>query len=127
MSATAVRILIIEDDDLLRDRIRRLLEDELPDASCEEASTAERALELVAASSFDIALLKVHLPGRNGIELVRELVAVRPSLAPIVLSGLPEDPYSQASLSAGAAAFVPRELAPEQLVSTIRRVMGSSK
>lgn len=125
MAVGSLRILLVDDDPGIRRRVRRLLADELPGALCVEAATAEEGLALAQSHRWDAIVLDVRLPGRSGLEILAELRACHPELAIVVMSGLPEAPYTAAAISAGASAYLPKERAPENLVETILSLVRS--
>lgn len=124
MLPSVIRVLVVDDDRGIRSRVRQLLADEIPTAVIGEAASAEEALIHIAAEACDVVVLDIRLPGRSGLEVLPEIRSARPSLPVVVMSALPKDSYGLAACKAGAAAFVPKDRAPEDLALTIRRVLG---
>jgi DNA-binding NarL/FixJ family response regulator len=124
MLSASIHVLIVDDDRGIRNRVRQLLADDIPTALVNEAASGEEALTYIGAHACDLVVLDIRLPGRSGLDVLPEIRAARPSLPVVVMSGLSKDVYATAARKAGAAAFVPKERAPEDLASTIRRVLG---
>jgi len=124
MLPSVIRVLVVDDDRGIRSRVRQLLADEIPTAVIGEAASGEEALIHIAAEACDVVVLDIRLPGRSGLDVLPEIRSARPSLPVVVMSGLPKEAYGSVALKAGAAAFVPKDRAPEDLAPTIRRVLG---
>lgn len=119
-----IRVLIVDDHAILRRGLRALLSDEFADAEFGEASHAEQALEQLGKKEWDVALLDITLPGKSGLDLLKELKAARPGLPVLVLSVHPEDQFAVRVLKAGAAGYMTKESAPEELVQAIRKILA---
>jgi two-component system invasion response regulator UvrY len=122
-----IRILLVDDHAILRRGLRALLSDEFHDATLGEASNAEQALEQLAKRVWDIALLDITLPGKGGLELLKEVKAARPKLPVLVLSAHPEDQFAVRALKAGAEGYMTKESAPEELVKAVRKILAGGK
>jgi len=92
-----------------------------------EAHNAQGVLDLVKARNWDVVVLDINMPGRNGLEVLKELKQERPRLPVLVLSVHPEEQYGIRVLKAGAAGFMNKESAPEELVTAIRKVIRGGK
>lgn len=118
-----VRVFIIEDHPLMRRVLREFLLDE-PDLQVEgEAGSAEAALEQIARSVPDLALVDVQLPGMSGIDLVAQLAEQYPRLACVMLSGYGERNHVEKALAAGAQGYIIKG-SPDELLAAIRQVMA---
>ena len=118
------RILIVEDHAIVRLGITRLLR-EMPDGPVriDEAATGHQALEMVAASDYHLVLLDLSLPGRNGLELLKQMRRQRPKLPVLVLSMYPEEQYAVRALRGGAAGYLNKGSAAEELLSAAEKVL----
>jgi two-component system invasion response regulator UvrY len=105
----------------------QLLTTEFPDCTVSEASTAPEGLEAVWNESWNLVLLDISLPGRNGLELLKELKAARPKLSVLILSSYPESQFATRVLKAGAAGYLTKESPPETIVRAVRQVLTGSK
>jgi two-component system invasion response regulator UvrY len=122
-----MRILIVDDHAILRRGLRALLSDAFARAEFGEASNAKQALELVGKKEWDVALLDITLPGKSGLDLLKELKAARPRLPVLVLSVHSEDQFAVRALKAGAGGYMTKESAPEELVQAIRKILAGGQ
>lgn len=122
-----IHLLIVDDHAVVRRGLRQILQDEPGLAVQAEAADGHEALEAVRARSFDVVVLDVSMPGRNGLEVLEEIRRARPSLPVLILSVHPEEQLALRLLKAGAAGYVSKDSAPEELVTAIRRVAKGGK
>ena len=122
-----MRVLIVDDHAILRRGLRALLSDAFAEAEFGESSNATQALEQIRKKRWDVALLDVSLPGKGGLDLLKELKAARPKLPVLVLSVHPEDQFAVRALKAGAEGYMTKESAPEELVKAIRKVLSGGR
>jgi DNA-binding NarL/FixJ family response regulator len=122
-----IRILLVDDHAILRRGLKALLSDAFPDAAFGEASNAEQALEELRKKVWDVALLDITLPGKGGLDLLKEVKAARPRLPVLVLSAHPEDQFAVRAFKAGAEGYVTKETAPEELVKAIHKVLSGGR
>jgi two-component system invasion response regulator UvrY len=122
-----INLLIVDDHAVVRRGLRQILQDE-PGLSVQaEAADGYEALKAVRARSFDVVVLDVSMPGRNGLEVLEELRRERPTLPVLILSVHPEEQLALRLLKAGAAGYLSKDSAPEELVTAIRRVAKGGK
>ena len=122
-----IRILIVDDHAILRRGLRALLSDEFPGATFGEASDARQALEHLREHKWDVALLDITMPGKSGLELLKEVEAEWPKLPVLVLSGHPEDQFAVRVLKAGAGGYMTKESAPEELAKAIHKIVAGGR
>ncbi len=122
-----IRILIADDHAILRRGLIEILRRELPDPVCGEAEDAQQTLAQVQASEWDLVILDVTMPGRSGVDVLADLKRLRPKLPVLVLSMHPEDQYGKRVLKAGAAGYMNKDSAPEELVKAIRKVLAGGR
>lgn len=121
-----IRILVVDDHALVRRGLIEILQ-RLPDvARFGEAGTAAEALAL-AREPWDIVLLDLGLPDRHGLDVLRDLHARQPELPVLILTMFPEDQLALRLLEAGAAGYLTKESAPEELLRAVGRVMAGHK
>ena len=116
-------ILIADDHAILRRGLKEILRHELPDVTCGEAQDATEVLELVRGGSWDLLILDVTMPGRSGLDVLREVKSLRPDLPVLILSVHPEDQYAKRVLRAGASGYMNKESAPEELLKAVGKVL----
>jgi two-component system invasion response regulator UvrY len=122
-----IRVLIVDDHAIVRRGLRSLLADAFQDTACGEASNAEEALQQLRRKQWDIALLDITLPGRGGLDLLKELKEARPKLPVLVLSVHPEDQFAVRAFKAGAEGYMTKESAPEELVQAIHKILAGGQ
>lgn len=81
-----MRVLIVDDHEIVRRGLKEVLNDEFPDLKAVEAATSAEAVELVAQQEWDVVLLDVNIPGRSGLEVLEEVKRLRPKTPVLVLS-----------------------------------------
>lgn len=117
-----VRILIADDHAIVRDGLKRILENEADCAVVGEAGDGDEALAAARANAADVVLLDLSMPGRSGIDLVRQIKADRPELKILVLSMHDAEQYAVRAIRAGASGYLTKDSASTQLVAALRKV-----
>ena len=122
-------IFIVDDHALIREGIKRII---LRTEDLEIVGEASDGVELLRALSandlaVDVLLLDISLPGRSGIDVLKQVKAIRPEIAVLILSIMSEDEYAIRALKAGASGFVKKETSPDVLVDAIRKVQSGGK
>ena len=117
-----LRILIADDHPIVRRGLKQILCDE-PDISIvREAQSADEVLEFVRARNWDAVILDISMPGRGGLDTLEELKRQYPDLPVLMLSMHPEDQYAARAFKSGAAGYMTKESAPDELVKAIRKI-----
>jgi DNA-binding NarL/FixJ family response regulator len=119
-----IRVLVVDDQALVRAGFRMILEAESDVVVAGEAADGEAALRTAAACAPDLVLMDVRMPGMDGIEATRRLLHTANPPAVIMLTTFDMDEYVYAALRAGAAGFLLKDVPPEQLVDGIRAVIS---
>lgn len=122
-----IRVLIADDHAILRGGLKGILVRELKEVVCGEAGNAQQVLDLARKQQWDLVILDVTMPGRSGLDVIRELKPLQPKLPILVLSVHPEDQYAKRVLKAGASGYMNKETAPEELIRAIRRVLAGGR
>ena len=122
-----IQILIVDDHAILRRGLKEILEREFRDVSIGEAGTAEQALTQLDSEKWDLVILDITMPGRSGVDVLRNLKALRPKLPVLVLSMHPEDQYGKRVLKAGASGYMNKESAPEELIKAVRKLLSGGR
>jgi two-component system, NarL family, invasion response regulator UvrY len=120
-------ILIADDHAVVRRGLKAILADEIAEVSFGEAESAPQALALVRQQPWDIVVLDISLPGRSGLEVLKEIKHECPKLPVLILSMHPEEQFAIRTLKAGAAGYLTKENAPEQLVQAVKKVIAGGK
>jgi two-component system, NarL family, invasion response regulator UvrY len=124
MQVSNMRILIADDHAVVRRGLREILVEAFPAASFAEARNGEEALAEISNSRFTILVLDVTMPGRSGLDVLCDVKRNNPDLAVIMLSVQPEDQYAMRCLRAGAAAYINKDSAPDELVRAVKKVLA---
>jgi DNA-binding NarL/FixJ family response regulator len=122
-----IRILIADDHAIVRAGLRQFISDQPDMEVAGEAATGSEAIALVRAGEFDVVLLDISMPDKNGIDTLKTLRQLRPELPVLMLSGYAEDQYAVNLLRAGAAGYLNKEAASTQLVGAVRTVIRGRK
>ena len=117
-----IRVLVADDHAIVREGLKRILGDESDLVLAGEATNGHEVLAAVRAGGFDILLLDLSMPGKSGIELVKQVKDEQPRLKVLVLTMHEEDQYAVRAIRAGASGYLTKESASGQLVSAIRRI-----
>lgn len=116
-----INVLIADDHSIVRYGLKQLLLSE-PDINVAgEAQNGNEVLEILRFKKVDVIVLDITMPGRNGLETLKELRRVYPDISVIVLSMHPKDQYAVRVVAAGAASYITKEAAPDELVMAIRK------
>ena len=122
-----IRILIADDHAIVRRGLKQIFAEEAGMTVAGEAQNAQEVLDLVRKQNWDVVVLDIAMPGRGGLDVLKELKQEFPQLPVLILSMHPEDQYAIRALKAGAAGYLTKESAPEELVNAIRKVMLGGK
>jgi two-component system invasion response regulator UvrY len=122
-----IRVLIADDHAILRRGLKEILVRELDQVTCGEAEDAQQALTEVQSHTWDLVILDISMPGRSGLDLLDDLRQTQPQLPILVLSMHAEDQYGKRVLKAGAAGYMNKESAPEELIKAIQKVLAGGR
>jgi two-component system invasion response regulator UvrY len=122
-----MKILLADDHTVVRAGLRRILLEAFPQATFAEAANVGEVIELVRKKPWDVVLLDISMPGRNGLEALKEIKAERPNAAVLILSAHPEEQFAVRCLKAGAAGYLTKDRAPEELVQAINKVLSARR
>ncbi len=117
-----IRILIADDHTIVREGLKQLLSASADFTIAGEAGNGHEVIERVRELELDVLLLDISMPGRSGIELIRQVKSEKPRLSILVLSMHEEEQYAVRALRAGASGYLTKESASAQLLSAIRKV-----
>ena len=122
-----MKILIADDHAVVRHGLKQILADAFGNEQIGEACNAQEVLDLVWNKPWDLVLLDITMPGRSGLDLLKELKQHRPALPVLVLSVHPEDQYAVRVIKAGAAGYLNKDSAVEELVAAVKRAVEGGK
>ncbi|KAF7598787.1 MAG: DNA-binding response regulator [Candidatus Dactylopiibacterium carminicum] len=127
MSAKKIRVLIADDHAIIRQGLKQILSDTDDLEIAGEADGGVKALQMIRDNTYDVVLMDVSMPDRNGIDSLKLIKKESPRLPVLMLSMHPEEQYAIRALRAGAAGYLSKQGAPEQLVTAIRQVASGKK
>lgn len=122
-----MKILLTDDHAVVRQGLKLILADRFKRAVFGEARNTQEALARVGKEKWDVAVLDVTMPGRSGLEALKEMKRLRPQMPVLVLSMHPEDQFAVRMLKAGAAGYLTKESAGNELVGAIEKVVGGGR
>jgi len=118
------RILIVDDHPMMRQGLSQLIGAEFDLNVCGEVENAERALDTIGALKPDLVLADISLPGKNGLELIKDFQAIQPGLPVLVISMHDESLYAERVLRAGGRGYIMKQEGGKKLMQAIRQVLG---
>lgn len=122
-----IKVLIADDHAVVRSGLKRILAETTDMVVAGEARSGVELLRKVQAQPCDVVLLDLSMPGKDGMETLKEIKQEQPRLPVLILSMYPEDQYAIRALKAGASGYLNKECAAEQLVTAIRKVATGGK
>ncbi|TXG77535.1 MAG: response regulator transcription factor [Rhodocyclaceae bacterium] len=120
-------VAIVDDHQIVRAGFRDMLEDELGVELAFEAGSGEAALEMVCSKACNVMLLDLSLPGKSGVDTLREMRQRHPDVRVLVLSGFPEERYALSMLRNGADGYLCKDCEREELIKAIRTVASGRR
>jgi two-component system invasion response regulator UvrY len=122
-----IKILVADDHAVVREGLKQILS-ETPDmVVAAEASSAQEVLNKVWENNYDVVLLDISMPGRGGLDVLKELKDEKPKLPVLILSIYPEEQYAMRALKAGASGYLTKESAPDELIAAIKKISQGRK
>jgi two-component system, NarL family, invasion response regulator UvrY len=122
-----IKILIADDHPIVRAGIKQILADTTDMVASDEAGNGQEVLNLIQKKNYDVILLDISMPGRSGLEILKDLKTEKPKIPVLILSIYPEEQYAIRALRAGAAGYLTKSSAPNELVAAIRKISGGGR
>ncbi len=122
-----LRVLIVDDHPIVRQGLKQTLIDAADMGELGEASTAQEALDLIRLGEWDAVVLDIGLPGRGGLDVLKDIKRERPQLPVLILSMHAEDQYAVRAIRAGAGGYLTKEAASEKLLDAIRKITTGAR
>ena len=119
-----IKVLLADDHQILRDGLKQLLAEYSDIQVAGEASNGNDALKKIREEDWGIVVLDMSMPGKSGIELIKQIKLEKPKLPILILSMHKEEQYAVRTLKAGASGYLSKDSAATQLVQAIRKVAG---
>jgi DNA-binding NarL/FixJ family response regulator len=121
------RVLIIDDHEMLREGVKKILSEDRGATAFGEAGTAAEALKHIHDHNWDVVLLDLSLRGRSGLEVLKELKRFRPNLPVLVLSMHSEAQYARRAFKAGASGYLTKDSRRKELVEAVNKVIEGGR
>src|ERR1019366_4928406 len=121
------RVLIADDHEIVRDGLRDILTTRLGKVVVSEAKDAGEAINLLIKEDWDLVLLDINMPGRDGLEVLEEAKRLRPKTPVLVLTGYPEEQFAIRSFKLGASGYLTKQSATDELVTAVQRILAGGK
>tara|TARA_R110000787_G_scaffold71771_1_gene159765 strand:- start:18853 stop:19485 length:633 start_codon:yes stop_codon:yes gene_type:complete len=122
-----LKILLVDDHEILRQGLKKIIEDEFTKVQCGEAENAAEAIKLAFNQPWDIIIMDINMPGRNGLDAIKELKINGLKTPILVLSMYPEDQFALRVIKAGASGYLTKDSAPVLLVKAIKTILDGKQ
>jgi len=122
-----INILIADDHSIVREGLKQIIAESPGMVVLGEAVNGQQVLDLVHKTDYDLILLDIAMPGRGGIDTLKQLKILKPEIPVLILSMYPEDQYAIRAIKAGASGYLTKESAPEELIGAIKKVAMGGK
>ena len=122
-----VKILIADDHEIVRRGLKQILLEGFAFADIEEAADCPTLVEKATSSEWDIVVSDLAMPGGGGIEALKQIKRIAPALPVLILSIYPEEQYALRVLKSGAAGYLNKDAAPEELVTAVQRILSGRR
>jgi DNA-binding NarL/FixJ family response regulator len=122
-----LRLLIVDDHEIVRRGLKEVLADEFPEVRVGEAGNSQGALELITTQEWDIVLLDINIPGRSGLEVLEEVKRLQPGTPVIILSAYPEEEFAIRSLKLGASGYLNKSRASDEVLAAVKKALAGGK
>jgi len=122
-----MRILIADDHAVVRRGLREILADALPGVEFSEAGNGDEVMSHLGKTPINLLVLDISMPGRSGMDVLHDIKHTYPRLPVIILSCQPEDQYAVRCLRAGAAAYINKESAAEELAKATKKILSGGR
>lgn len=122
-----IRILVADDHAIVREGLKQILADVGDMTVCDEAASGAETLAKIRKREYDVVLLDISMPGRSGLEVLKDIKAEHPKQPVLILSMHAEEQYAVRALRAGASGYLTKASAPDELIGAIRKVSYGRK
>lgn len=122
-----LKILITDDHAMIRVGLKQVLLKAFPSAVIGEAQSAEEALEAIRRKNWDLVVMDITMPGRSGLDILKDVRLAKPDLPVLIMSMHGEEQFAVRVLKAGAAGFISKHSAPEELVNAVQKILGGGR
>ena len=117
-----IKILIVDDHAIVREGLNRIIAAEKDMQVAGMAKDGNEVIRVMLESDIDVVVLDISMPGKSGLDLIKDLKQVQPMVKILMLSMYPEERFAMRSIKAGASGYLTKEMAPEEIVNAIRTI-----
>jgi len=122
-----IKILIADDHAVVREGLKQIISETSDMLVADEADNGQDVLNKVSEQNYDVVLLDITMPGRSGLDVLKQLKSKKPKLPVLMLSVHPEEQYAVRTLKAGAAGYLTKGSATDELIAAIRKISQGKK
>ncbi len=122
-----VKILVADNHEIFRKGVKELLKETNDKFMIDEASNGNEVIPKMWENDYDVILLDISMPGRNGIDILKQLKDYRPDVQVLILSTYPEEQFAMRALKAGAAGFLTKAVKSDELVTAVQHLLKGKK
>ncbi|MGC9471995.1 MAG: response regulator [Bacteroidales bacterium] len=122
-----IRVLIIDDHPIVRQGISQILSELDVVVETTGAGTVEEGLKRFLKEKYDVVLLDISMPGRSGLDAIKDFKKIGPSVPVLMLSMFPEEQYAIRAMRSGASGYLTKNSAPDELVAAVKKVLDGGK
>ena len=127
MNNDKIKIIIADDHAIVREGLKQIVAEEKDMLVCGEAEDAIRLMDLLKNEKWSIVVLDINMPGKSGLEALKDIKQLYPELPVLILSMFSEDQYGLRAIKAGASGYLKKVSAPTELVVAIRKIVSGRK
>ena len=127
MKTEKIKILIADDHAIVREGLKQIVAEEKDILVSGEAENADKLMELLQKEKWNLVVLDINMPGKSGLEALKDIKLLYPDLPVLMLSMFSEDQYGIRAIKAGAAGYLKKVSAPTELVTAIRKIVSGGK
>ncbi len=121
------KILIVDDHKFFRDTLKLFISETSDMTVVAEASNGDEALDIASRNDFDLVVLDIAMPGRSGLDVLKELKSIKPYLSVLILSMFPVEHYELSVMKAGADGYVKKDNMTDELIKAMQQILHGEK
>ena len=122
-----IKILVADDHAIVREGLKQIFSEISEMVISDEADNAQEVLNKILKNDYDMVLLDISMPGRSGLDILKDIKSIKPKLPVLILSMHPEEQYAVRVLKSGASGYLTKESASDELITAIRKVSLGGK
>lgn len=122
-----MKILLIDDHEIMREGLKRILKAEFPSVEIRDFADAEELVAEITKTQFDIIISDLSMPGRSGLDVVKQVKLINPKIPVLILSMHPEEQYAIRALRAGASGYLNKSSSSAELINAVHKVLSGKK